>query len=195
MEFGAICLGAFLASVIVVMVIVRKIKRKIRSFSKQLFGTTDLVGALKEVDTTAMNTPRSLNGCDSLLLPKILRDFPDFDVNLAKTYVRNELNRRFGNKQNFRIHNVVISKYLSTGFQKCIVFQAATCHRENQRTVQKRYDLHYTYILPTEDTSVAANCPNCGGTLEFGQTTCPFCDSLVANVMGNTWEFTEVRET
>lgn len=188
-------LGAFLAICLVTTIITVKIRRKIRNFSRQLFGTTDLIGALKEVDTTQMDTPRSLNGCDSLLLPKILRDFPDFDVNLAKTYVRDELKRRFGNRQSFRIHNVVIAKYLPTAVQKTIVFQAATCHRENQRTVQKRYDLHYTYILPDETSNVAANCPNCGGVLSFGETTCSFCNSRVANVLKNTWEFTEVRES
>lgn len=188
-------LGGFLAVALAITLLVLYIRKKIRHFSRQVFGTTDMLGALKEIDTSSMETPRSLNGCDSLLLPKILKDFPDFDVDLAKTYVRDELKRRFGHLSNFRIHNVVIARYLRSTAQKCIVFQAATCNKENGRTIQRRYDLHYTFILPDHSGSVAANCPNCSAALGFGDTTCSYCGSRIANVLGNTWEFTDVRET
>lgn len=194
MEIWAL-IGGFLAMGLGITVLVFYIRKKIRSFSRRIFGTTDIVGALKDIDTTTMDTPRSLNGCDSILLPQILRDFPDLDIDLAKTYARDHLRKHEQGKSGFKIHNVVIAKYLRSAVQKCIVFQAAACYRENSRTIQKRYDLYYTYILPQSGDAVAANCPNCDGVLGFGDTTCPFCGSRVANVLGNTWEFTEVRET
>lgn len=136
-------LGGFLAVAIGIAAVVIFIRKKIRSFSSQIFGRPDLLGALKDVDTAHLDTPRSLNGCDKLLMPQILKDFPDFDATLSKTYARNILNERFGHQQNFTIHNIVIAKYLRSNIQKTIVFQAATCHRENGQPVQKRYDLHY----------------------------------------------------
>lgn len=188
-------LGSFLAVALAITALVFYIRKIIRSFSRRVFGTTDIVGALKDIDTAHLDTPRSLNGCDTLLLPQILKDFPDFDASLAKTYARNVLRERFGHQQSFTIHNVVISKYLRSAAQRTIVFQAATCHRENSETVQKRYDLHYTHLLSAQTDSVAANCPNCGGALGYGITTCPYCGSRVANVLGNAWKFTEVLET
>lgn len=188
-------LGGFLAVALGITVLVLYIRKKVRSFSRRIFGTTDIVGALKEIDTTTMDTPRSLSGCDRILLPQILKDFPDMDIELAKTYVRDHLRQLHQGRPSFRIHNVVITKYLRSAVQKCIVFQAALCYREKDRTIQKRYDVYYTYLLPQVDEAVAANCPNCDGVLGFGDTVCPFCGSRVANVLGNTWEFTEVRET
>lgn len=188
-------LGGFLAVAIGIAAVVIFIRKKIRSFSSQIFGRPDLLGALKDVDTAHLDTPRSLNGCDKLLMPQILKDFPDFDATLSKTYARNILNERFGHQQNFTIHNIVIAKYLRSNIQKTIVFQAATCHRENGQPVQKRYDLHYTHMLASDAESVAANCPNCGGAMGYGITVCPYCNSRVANVLGNTWKFTEIKET
>lgn len=189
-------LGAFFAVALLIIGLAMFLRRKIRGFSRRVFGNPDLLDALEEIDTSHLETPRSLNGCDTLLMPQILKDFPDFDANLAKTYARNILRDRFGKRQNFVIHNVVIAKYLRSSVQRTIVFQAATAHRENKQTVQKRYDLHYTHLLSSSsDCAVAANCPNCGGALGYGVTTCPYCGSRVANVLGNAWKFTEIIET
>ena len=188
-------LGSFLAVVLVIAGGAMYIRKRFRSFSRRVFGRTNILNALKEIDTSHLDTPRSLNGCDGLLLPQILKDFPDFDVTLAKTYARDELRKRFGHQRGFKIHNVVISQYLRSSAQRTIVFQAATCHREGGRTIQKRYDLYYTHLLSSDSDSVAANCPNCGGALGYGVTACPYCGSRVANVLGNVWKFTEVMET
>ena len=188
-------LGSFLAVSITITALAFYIRRKIRGFSRRVFGTTDIVGALKDIDTAHLETPRSLNGCDSLLMPQILEDFPDFDVHLAKIYARDELRKRFKHQQNFTVHNVVIAKYLRSVSQRTIVFQAATHHQEKGMSVQKRFDLYYTHLLSAVTDSVAANCPNCGGALGYGTVNCPYCGSRVANVLGNTWKFTEVRET
>ncbi len=192
---GPIFLAVFLAVILSITVLIFYFRRKIRRFSQEMFGNADIVEALKEADATGRETPRSLSGLDRLLLPKILKDHPDFDVTLAKTYAREELTRRNQGKPDFKIHNVVISQYLRSGAQRTIVFQAATCCRENGQIRQRRYDLYYTYLLPESGTSVAANCPNCGAALRYGETVCPYCESRVANVLGNTWRFTEVRET
>ena len=137
---------------------------------------------------------RSLNGCDSLLMPKILKDFPDFDITLAKTYVRDYLKGQLGRHSNLTIHNVVIAKYFPSAAHKTIVFQAALCWTESGKKVQKRYELNYTYLLES-DSEVAANCPNCGGALGYGVNECPYCGSRVANALCNQWTFTEVKET
>ena len=156
------------------------------------FRRTDLQLLSSELELE--ESPRSLNGCDSLLMPKILQDFPDFDVTLAKTYVRDYLKNKLANQKNLTIHNVVIAKYLPSGAQKTIVFQAALCWTESGKKVQKRYEMNYTYLLDG-DTEVAANCPNCGGALGYGVNECPYCGSRVANALGNTWTFTEMKET
>lgn len=170
------------------------LRRKVRRFSREVFGTSNIFQGLKEVDTAHLQSPRSLNGLDSLLLPKILEDFPDFDHNLALTYAREYLTQQLKDLENMTIHRIVLSKYLRSLSQKTIVMQAAVSCTENGQPSQKRYELDYTYILHHSSASIAANCPNCGGALGFGVTDCPYCGSRVANVMHNTWKFTALRE-
>lgn len=188
-------LAVFFATLIAILLMGLGLRNAIRGFSRRTFGRSDILGALSEIDTVADNEPRSLNGCDSLLLPKILRDFPDFDPNLVKTYAKDYIEKNLREKADLKIYNIVIAKYLPSNINKTIVFQAAVSFKEGGETKQKRYDLHYTYILRTSSSSVAANCPNCGGVLGYGDIVCPYCNSRVTNVMGNTWEFTEFTQS
>lgn len=187
--------GGFLAVAAGIGIIYYVLRQKNRGFSRRVFGTADLLRALEEVDSTGQDTPRSLNGCDRLLLPQILRDFPDFDPDLAKTYARDYLRERLGDRENLTIYNVVLARYLPSASQKTIVMQAAVSYLESSKRLQKRFNLHYCYILPGSDTTIAANCPNCGGALGYGVTVCPYCGSRVANALGSTWQFTEMLES
>lgn len=188
-------LGGFCAAALGIYMLYHIIRNRIRSFSRRVFGRTDLLGALESVNLSAQQNPRSLNGCDSLLLPQILKDFPDFDVNQAKILIRDVLKKQYGDNEDFRIYNVVIAKYLRSGAQKTIVFQASVSWMENGRTLQKRFDIHYAYILPQSSETVAANCPNCGGAIGYGETECSYCGSRVVSILGNTWKAVQILET
>lgn len=190
-----IALGVFAAVLLGIGGVYWVVRQKIRRFSRDIFGTSNILQGLKEADTLHLEHPRSLNGCDTLLLPKILADFPDFDHNLAFTYAKEYLRQKLAGKQELIIHRIVISKYLRSLSQKTIVMQAAVSFKEDGQRQQKRYDLDYTYILDEGSEHIAANCPNCGGALGFGVTDCPYCGSRVANVLGNTWKFTAMQET
>ena len=113
---------------------------------------------------------------------------------MAKNQVRDYLNQQFGKRPEFRIHNVVIARYLNDGLQKTIVYQAAVCWRKGSLQ-QRRYDIFSSYLLPQGNQAVAANCPNCGATLGFGAVECAYCGSRVANPMGQHWEFTQITES
>lgn len=195
MEIGFwIFLGSFFGVTLVLLVLIQRIRKKANRFSQQVFGTADILDALGSIETEAETTPRSLNGCDSLLLPQILGYFPDYDPALAKTYAREYLIKELGHHTGFTVHNIVIARYLSSAAQKTIVFQAAVSWQEQSKTLQKRFALDYAYILGQAESSVAANCPNCGAPMGYGESECSYCCSRVANVLGNTWRFTQLRE-
>ena len=138
--------------------------------------------------------PRSLNGMESMVLPLIQQDFPDFDPTLGKNQARTYITGYVGKHSQLTVHNVVIARYLNQSLQKTIVYQAAVSWRDKE-LVQKRYDIYSSYLLPQGEQAVAANCPNCGATLGFGEVECPYCGSRVANPMRMHWEFTHVKET
>lgn len=188
-------MGGFLAVGLGIAAVCFYLRKKVRRFSRDVFGNPDILEALTEIDSVADNSPRSLNGCDSLLMPKILQDFPDFDKTLAMTYIRDHLKKCFGENPGFTIHRIVIARYLPSAVQKTIIFQAAASWKDGNQTLQKRYDIHYTFLLSTADETMAANCPNCGGALGYGITVCPYCGSRVINVLGNTWQVTDTIES
>lgn len=188
-------LGAFTATALALLILWLVVRKKLRDLCYRLFGTTHFMTALSHADVQNQDHPRSLSGCDQLLIPQILEDFPDFDVTMAKNYARDYLKKKLADKNQLTIYNLVLSRYLRSAAQKTIVFQAAVSYYSGGEKLQKRFDLHYTYLLSGEASTVAANCPNCGGTLGYGDTVCPYCNSRVVNVMGNTWEFTFLKES
>jgi len=137
--------------------------------------------------------PRSVNSCDRLLLPVILKDFPDFDVTTAKAAVRKALDEKYSHQKGYTLHRIVIADYLRTA-QKTVVFQASFANKDGAKIAQRRVILHYSYLMPQSDHTVAANCPNCGGALGYGEMECGFCGTRVANPLGQSWQFTEFRE-
>lgn len=151
--------------------------------------------AMNRMRTMQPASPRSLNGMDAIFLPQIYADFPDFNASLAEGGVRDRLKQELSGKDALRIHNIVISGYERMRLEKTVVYQAALEYREGGMLLQKRYCLHYTYLLPqNEGGTVAANCPNCGAPVGSLQQKCEYCDSLLGSVMGNRWTFTQVYE-
>ena len=61
------------------------IKHKISNFSRQAFGTDNLLEGYKEQKRKLSETPRSVQSMTGIYLPKIHRDFPDFDYDEFKT--------------------------------------------------------------------------------------------------------------
>ena len=167
----------------------------VHSLTRQITREISSGDVLSALRTEEEETPRSLNGCDRLVMPRILKDFPDFDAVMAKTYIREFLAQKFGSNEGFTVHNVVIARYLPSAVHKTIVFQASVSWLEKTKRVQNRYDLNYTYLVSSSDDVIAANCPNCGSPLHYGDTVCAYCDSRVVGVLGNTWKVTQLTQT
>lgn len=81
--FFAVLLGIVLLGLILFAVL----RRKIRRFSSMAFGTPDLLQGLRRAQKEADDTPRSLSGGDAVYADRVMRDFPDFNLPLAKSYV------------------------------------------------------------------------------------------------------------
>lgn len=70
---------------------VRKAKRAVESFSREAFGTSDIMQGLKQVEQEYSSTPKSVSAMTSLYLPKIKRDFPEFHYDEMKVRAENVL--------------------------------------------------------------------------------------------------------
>ena len=194
-----IMLGAAAGVVILGGIVIAAIKRKAKQYLGA-DGIRDIKDALGNNGLQDETTPKSLSGGDSLFIDSILRDFPDFNLDMAKKYVRDRLQETLGGMEDYRFHRCIINNYIRSSIDKTILFQAAVQYRVDSVLRQKRYMLHYSYTVDNSaegDTSVkvAGVCPNCGAPLGSSDArVCSYCNSRLTDVMGNTWKFTEVYE-
>ena len=69
-------------SVTAIAVGVVVIKNKLRDVSRSLFGTNSFIDGINKQKEEMSETPRSLHAMTSVYLPRIMRDFPQFDYEL-----------------------------------------------------------------------------------------------------------------
>lgn len=73
-----IILVLLLILVVAVVLMYRYARKKVREFSRSVFGTDSVTEGLKKQELEYANTPKSVSGATSLYLPQIMRDFPEF---------------------------------------------------------------------------------------------------------------------
>jgi len=66
-------------------------KHKAKEFSRAVFGTEDLSAGIRQMKQEYATTPKSVSAMTSLLLPKIVSDFPDFEYDEMKERAENLL--------------------------------------------------------------------------------------------------------
>ena len=168
---------------------VRRAKRKFGGLVSQLLTAAG-------EDELCEQKPKSLSGFDKLLLPKILRDFPDFNLSKVKGEIADYIKKNLSDKDGLLIHNIVINKYNVTGIEREIVFQAAVeTERQGQRK-QRRFCVVYDFSPESRgDGTLAANCPNCGAPLSStAGEVCAYCGSRSMNVLSNKWKIVDMYE-
>lgn len=69
----------------------KKITQKVRSFSKMIFGTTDIKAGINRAELQYATTPKSVAAATKLCLPRITKDFPDFHYDEMKEKAENVL--------------------------------------------------------------------------------------------------------
>ena len=88
LTFSAVVfLGIFIAAAVAGM----KIYRKVRSISRQAFGTENILEGFRQMEVENSTTPKSVAGMTSLYLPKIKKDFPEFQYDEMKVRAENAL--------------------------------------------------------------------------------------------------------
>lgn len=80
-----------LTIVIIVVYWIRRIRTAIRRFSREVWGTDSITEGAAVMKEQYASTPKSVSGLTSLCLPRIVKDFPDFDYNEMKSRANNLL--------------------------------------------------------------------------------------------------------
>ena len=86
-----IILILILAVIIAIWCGIVYIRNKVRETSRTLFGTSNITQAAKQMKQEYSTTPKSVSAMTSLLLPKIVSDFPGFQYDEMKDRTENVL--------------------------------------------------------------------------------------------------------
>ena len=70
---------------------ISRLKRGIRDFSRQVFGTDSLKEGFDRVEEEYQETPKSVSAMTGLYLPKIKKDFPQFQYDDMRVRAENVL--------------------------------------------------------------------------------------------------------
>ena len=165
--------------------------RELRSLGNHLI--KDFFHMLCQIDTHDDEKPKSLPNMENMILPQVLKDFPDFDLAMAKNQVRDHLMETYGKMGQFLIHNIVLAEYRHQSCKNILVFYAAVCWRK-ERLIQKRLSVSMEYQVVKGKRNPAINCPNCGATLGFGDLTCKYCGTRINDRRDQEWAFASIQE-
>ena len=84
-------LGILVILAVSALVVGLKIRNTVREVSKTVFGTEDLLEGIKAAEEESAHTPKSLNAMTSLCLPRIKKDFPEFQYDEMRVRAKNVL--------------------------------------------------------------------------------------------------------
>ncbi|MCM1570205.1 MAG: zinc ribbon domain-containing protein [Roseburia sp.] len=90
-----IILVLILLLILTVTIIVLRVRKKVREVSQAMFGTKDIIQGVKNMELQNEQTPKSVAAATSMFLPRIQRDFPEFQyeemraraVNVLESYL------------------------------------------------------------------------------------------------------------
>lgn len=155
-----IILLLILLFLIVIVIIYFELRKKIREFSQNVFGNSNIIEGIKEQKIKLIDEPKSVAGMDSLILPNLMRDFPDLNINEMKKIAEKQILlclEAIENKDNSKLEFVsekiiawINSKITDLGENQTVNYDSITFHR----TVLNKYTKKSGMIILVFQTSL-----------------------------------------
>jgi hypothetical protein len=121
------------------------IRKKIRNFTSEYFGTSSLKEAFEKSEIESSSTPKSLSSMESLYLDRIKREFPDLNINELKAQAEKNILECFNcieakNIELLKIKNEKVSQWVQSKIEDInttiVHFDSIKFHR----TVINKYE-------------------------------------------------------
>ena len=191
-----IILTLVLAIIIALIFLVFYIKNKVERFSSLFLGTKNIFEGFKKQEIEYSETPKSLSGLDSVLLPKINKDFPNINISEIKSIAENAILTYYqslsdqklltipnitpklenkikeavkSNKAKYsriKIHRIVLNSYDNKNGLCKITLQTGLEYYKDQTKIQERINTEFIYIYDEKQGNISLNCPNCGAPIK-----------------------------
>lgn len=196
---------------VLVMIIVYKIKRS--SWHQALSDIKREIdnGNIQTAEEAA-STPRSVGGMDSIYLPKILRDFPEFLWNEWRNRIRDAVKVKVDELgSDGKVYKTVINGYKKKAGTIFIDTKTSASYIPDREPVfdkkgdiveqlrrQSVFKTELLYVqdaLKAEGDSFAMECPRCGAPVTIlGQKKCSYCNGDLEPVNIRVWNIGPIIE-
>ena len=183
---------------------IRRVTDKMRSFSNMV---DEVYRASKNADKIESETPKSVSGMTSLLLPKISHDFPDFNWHEIRKSVESKIKEKLKSEgsTDIYIHKSVISAYNRGANNISVECQTALKYKNpNKKYVgeykQSRFSSEVIYMQKLDDfyekdVFGAYTCPHCGAAVDNHNTgVCAYCGSKLMDLNVRIWTVENIQE-
>ncbi len=211
MEALLIIFGILLAILVLIIVIINKIK--------SAFGNVpikEIVDLAKQADLESEFQPKSVSGGDSIYLPMVLRDYPDFDNEKAKAIIQKTVSDIFSAKEvpenlksfakqiensykkattSVKFHRITISNYKKSAESSTVFYQTAFEFRTAEKLNQLRIEAQYTLFFKEAESqeSISFACESCGAPLlSFKTKKCQYCGCGISYMQNMLWKINNI---
>lgn len=185
-----------------IALIIFSVIRRVRHTMTDLFGTDDLKQLINTRQEEEANTPKSVSGMTSLVLPRIQNDFPELNWYELRDMAEKELFAYCQKKglTDLKIHQSAILDYTKKAGTCIIVFQFSVQYFKNSQKKQARYNASVLYVQDADKygdgSGFSVTCPHCGGAItSLGKKHCDYCGSEVLPINIRAWRFHKIEPT
>lgn len=191
---------AVLAVILIVRHIMRRVSRTVNSAEARAVRTLINTVAENGFDFDSNeNEPRKISNMNKIYLPKILKDFPDFNWGETRRSIEQAIRDKYAGKKAFTIYDTAIARYEALGKDIFITTQSAASYQTEEGVKQLVVQCTLSYITYQEENTPngirALNCPNCGAVLRrnpAGELVCEYCGTAVTGE--RDWQLTEMKK-
>ena len=157
-------------------------------------------------------TPKSLSGMDALYLPKVARDFPEFNWQEWKARIEEQVQAQLEGRSG-RIYKTVLSRYVKEQGTCAITAETSASYLPQEDAGEKsgrkksgasplrKQTVFTTKLLYIQDadkvqgSALGYNCPNCGAPVTMlGVKSCPYCRAAIEPVNIRVWRIAAMQE-
>ena len=141
---------------------------------------------LRHSERSGQNQQRAVADMEAMVLPRILRDFPDFDWSLLRSQVESHLQQQYSDKPQFSVSRVVLNSYRKQGPEKQILLDVSVSWKE-KKTAYRRLSV----TVAASPSAALSCCPDCGAQLQGQPAFCSFCGARLPQTA--RWQISKIR--
>ena len=149
------------------------------------------VSMIRRSDDGPQRRSRMPGNLEAMVLPRVQKDFPDFDADAMKAQAESRILQKYGTLPDFQILGICLNAYRTQRTKSELHYEASVSWGEKKTRgrlldiAAERTEASPRYPLP---------CPGCGQEISHFVPYCSCCGAKLPEPSSCPWTFLEIRE-